>query len=91
VETAQLLGLGKVSPLPALNSFFQRPMDRAPNLNALRSFLADQVLQNEPLVLVTHQVTVTALTGVFPNSGEGVVATLGENGELGELARLRFD
>jgi len=66
-------------------------MDRVPNLNALRSFLADQVLQNEPLVLVTHQITVTALTGVFPNSGEGVVATPRVNGELGDFTRLQFD
>lgn len=91
LETAQLLGLGKVSPLPALNSFFQRPMDRAPNLTALRRFLANQQSQDDPLVLVTHQVTITALTGVFPSSGEGVVATLGENGELGDFSRLQFD
>jgi len=91
LETAKLLGLGEVSPLPALNSFYQRPMDEAPNLNALRRFLADQALQDEPLVLVTHQVTVTALTGVFPGSGEGVVATLGENGGLSDFAPLRFD
>ena len=91
LETAELLGIGQVSPLAALNSFFQRPEDRTPNLTALRDFLSAQALQNEPLVLVTHQVTVTALTGVFPDSGEGVVATLGENGELGDFVRMSFD
>lgn len=91
LETAELLGLGEVSPLPALNSFFQRPEDRTFNLTALRSFLADKASQSELLVLVTHQVTVTALTGVFPNSGEGVLATLGENGELRDFTRLSFD
>ena len=91
LETAELLGLGKVSPLPALNSFFDRPRDRVPNLTALHSFLANQALQHEPLVLVTHQVTVTAVTGVFPSSGEGVAATLGTNGELSDFTRLRFD
>ena len=91
LETAELLGIGQVSPLPALNSFFQRPEDRTPNLTALRGFLSAQALQNEPLVLVTHQVTVTALTGVFPDSGEGVVATLGENGALGDFARMNFN
>ena len=90
LETAELLGLGEVLPLPALNSFFQQPEDRTPNLTALRRFLANQPLQSEPLVLVTHQVTVTALTGIFPDSGEGVVATLGENGELRDFARLSF-
>ena len=91
LETAELLGIGEVSQLPALNSFFQRPEDRVPNLTALQSFLLDQVVQKELLVLVTHQVTVTALTGVFPGSGEGVVATLGENGELSDFVRLRFE
>ena len=91
LETAQLLGIGQVYQLPALNSFFQRPEDRAPNLSALQGFLAEQTLHREPLVLVTHQVTVTALTDVFPNSGEGVVATLGENGELGDFTALQFD
>lgn len=90
LETARLLGLGEVSPLPGLNSFFQSPEDRMPNLAAVRDFLAGQMLRNEPLVLVTHQVTVTALTGIYPDSGEGVVATLGENGELGDFARLSF-
>jgi broad specificity phosphatase PhoE len=90
LETAALLNIGEVSALPALNSFFQRPDDRAPNLAALRDFLSDQALQDGPLVLVTHRVTVTALTGVFPDSGEGVVATLGPNGELSDFARLSF-
>lgn len=90
LETAELLDLGKVSTLPALNSFFERPEDRERNLTALRAFLAAQPLQNEPLVLVTHQVTVTALTGIFPSSGEGVVATLAANGELRDFAGISF-
>ncbi len=32
LETARLLNLGKVIELPALNSFFDRPHDRTPNL-----------------------------------------------------------
>lgn len=91
VETAELLAIGEVSQLPALNSFFQRPEDRVPNLAALQSFLSDQVVQKEPLVLVTHQVTIVGLTGVFLGSGEGVVATLGEDGELSDFAHLRFE
>ncbi|WP_373508649.1 histidine phosphatase family protein [Thiocapsa sp.] len=41
-ETAELLGLGPVTPLPALNSFFERRGDRGPNLAALEAFLNDQ-------------------------------------------------
>lgn len=90
LETAELLDIGTVLALPALNSFFQRLADREPNLTALRAFLATQPVQNEPLVLVTHQVTITALTGVSPSSGEGVVATLGANGELHDFVRISF-
>ena len=39
---------------------------------ALRSWLT-AYRSNAPLILVTHQVNITALTGVFPRSGEIVV------------------
>lgn len=90
LETAELLGLGAVSPPPSLNFLSQQPEDREPNLTALRHFLAKQPLQSEPLVLVTYQATVTAMTGTFPNSGEGVVARLGEDREFSDFARLDF-
>jgi len=90
LETAELLGIGKVVPLPGLNSFYQRPADREPNLAALPFFLASQQSSSEPLVLVTHQVTIAALADIFPDSGEGVIATQGENGELRNFARLSF-
>ena len=38
LETARLLGFGEPEELKALNSFFQRPRDREPNLKALRDF-----------------------------------------------------
>ena len=91
LDTARLLGLGDVTPLPSLNSFFQRREQRADRLAALRAFLARQPRHAEPLVLVTHQVTVTAMTGIFADSGDGVVATLGTDGMLSDFARLDFD
>jgi broad specificity phosphatase PhoE len=91
LDTARLLGLGEVTELPALNSFFQRRQERGDRLAALRHFLAGQPRQDAPLVLVTHQVTVTAMTGIFPGSGEGVVATLGAEGQLSDFVPLDFD
>ncbi len=79
-ETARLLGLGPVEDLPALNSFFEQPAEREPRLAALRAFLAGLPRDGGPVVLVTHQVTITALTGRFPASGEGVVLRLGPDG-----------
>jgi phosphohistidine phosphatase SixA len=91
LETARLLDLGEVTPLPALNSFFQQRSERDARLASLREFLAGQSPQDRPLILVTHQVTVSALSGLFADSGKGVVATLGPNGELSDFSRLDFD
>jgi phosphohistidine phosphatase SixA len=90
LETARLLDLGEVTPLPALNSFFQQRSERDARLAALREFLANLPPQDTPLILVTHQVTVSALSGLFADSGKGVVATLKPNGELSDFSRLDF-
>jgi len=84
LETARLLDLGPVEPLPALNSFYQRAEERAGRLAALRAFLTDLEPDGYPVVLVTHQVTITAMTGGYPASGEIFVAAL-------DAAALRAD
>jgi broad specificity phosphatase PhoE len=76
LETAKLLALGPVTELPALNSFFGRPQDQAPKISALETFLRDQPMDGDPLILVTHQVTITALTGIYPRPGDGVLLNL---------------
>ena len=91
LETAKLLGLGAVMELPALNSFFERPQDREPNLAALRDFLDRQPPDGDPLVLVTHQVTITAVTGEFTASGTGVLVALEPGGAVRTVARMDFD
>jgi broad specificity phosphatase PhoE len=73
LETAELLDLGPVEELPALNSFFGRPEDRATNLDALRRFLANLAEDGPPVILVTHQVTISAITGRSAASGEAMV------------------
>ena len=73
LETAELLHLGPVEELPALNSFFSRPAEREPTLEALRAFLAELPDDGPPVILVTHQVTISAITGHGTASGEAVV------------------
>ncbi len=90
LETAELLDLGPVVELPGLNSFYERPQDREPNLAAVRDFLKDRPPRGELLILVTHQVTISALTGELTASGHGVLATLGQGGALGNVGRLGF-
>ena len=71
-ETAELLKAASVRDAPAFNSFFgDRDREPAQTAAAREALLAWQGPGS--LVVVTHQVNITALTGVFPASGEGVV------------------
>ena len=81
LETARLLGLGPVEERPFLNSFFNDYARREPQTRMLREWLDQQAL-SEPIVLVTHQVNITALTGVYPGSGELVIVRRSETGDL---------
>ncbi len=80
-DTARLLDLGPVADLPALNSFFRRPQEREGRLAALRAFLARLPTDGPPVILVTHQVTISALTGHGAVSGGGVILALNGTGE----------
>jgi len=83
LETARLLGLGPVEPLPALNSFHGRPEQGESKLAAVRAFLAALPREGGPVVLVTHQVTISGLTGRGIVSGGGYVLKL--NGDSPEV------
>jgi len=89
VDTATLLNLGNVTDFPALNSFFQNRSQGPEQTEELREFLK-QRQSTDPLILVTHQVNVTAMTDVFPASGEVVVFTIDEAGDVSVLGSL-FD
>jgi len=80
-DTAELLDLGPVEPLPALNSFFRNRARGPEQTQALREKIAGMDL-SEPIVMVTHQVNITRLTDVFPSSGEIVVLRRAEDGEV---------
>lgn len=79
-ETAQLLGLGPVKPLPVLNSFFARPQDRERILAGLREFLAKLPVGGVPVILVTHQVVVNAFADAGTPSGGGSIFQLNGTG-----------
>jgi phosphohistidine phosphatase SixA len=90
LETAALLDLGPVTELPALNSFFEHPAERDGRLAELRRFLAAQPRDGGLLVLVTHQVTISAVSGTFADSGTGVLMARGEGGRLERIGTLAF-
>ena len=85
-DTAALLVLGEVETLPALNSFYQRS-GRAEQTAETRAWLTAYE-GPWPLVLVTHQVNISALTGRYAASGETIVARIGPGGEVEVLGAL---
>lgn len=90
-ETAELMALAPVETHPGLASFFRRREREAQTMAALSALLDGLRDSEAPVVLVTHQVNITAATGIFPSSGEGVVARIGAGGTLEPLGRLDFE
>lgn len=90
LETARLLGLGDVTPVDALSSFFRdRQLEPERTAAALALIGSEGAsIAEQPLVLVTHQVNITALTGVFPAPGEIVVVKPIANG-IEVVGRIR--
>ncbi|WP_430010212.1 histidine phosphatase family protein [Methylophaga lonarensis] len=71
-QTAELLGMGPVEHLSALDSFFHadyRDQQQA-RMDAWLEHL-QQTPSDKLRVYVTHQVNITALTDAFPGSGKG--------------------
>ncbi len=91
LETARLLGLGTVQPLPALNSFFGRYEDREERLAAVRALLARLPQDGPPVVFVTHQVTISGITGRGVGSGGGYVLRLDGSGGPPVVGALTVD
>jgi len=87
LETARLLELGPVEPFPPLDSFFSHPERGPAQTAALRESLRGPG-NSLPRVLVTHQVNITAMTGVVPRSGEMIVVRPLANGEIQLMGRL---
>lgn len=75
MDTATEMNIGSVIEWPALNSFF-RDRQAGPAQTKETVALVNQLKPGEPIILVSHQVNITALTGVFPASNEGVILAL---------------
>ncbi len=76
LDTARLLDLGDVKELPALNSFFQMTENRESNLKNLNEFMSKLDTENKLIIMVTHSVTISAISGETVASGNGVILKL---------------
>ena len=90
LETAELLEMGPVTELPALNSFYELAQNREPNLKALRKFIAEQPSDGTLIILVTHLVTISAIANEGVSSGEGVLLELKKDAPYEVVGRLNF-
>ncbi|MCP1317295.1 histidine phosphatase family protein [Vreelandella lionensis] len=79
LETAELMALEAVVPAPWLNSFFRGRGDQVAITQAARERIAGWQGPGN-ILLVTHQVNITALTGGGVSSGEMVVVRPQEEG-----------
>lgn len=75
MDTAELLRFDSVQALPLLDSFFVKRGQRDMQTQELRKFM-DSLQGSPTAVLITHQVNITALTGIVPRSGEALVLEL---------------
>jgi phosphohistidine phosphatase SixA len=71
-DTANL-AFGAARDWPALNSFIGAREKEAAQVAEVSARIALIRPGEKPLVLVTHQVMITAISGVFPQSGEAVI------------------
>lgn len=87
LDTATGMLRGPVQPFPALDSFFGEPADGTAQTDELIRMI-NQLPGGAPLVLISHQVNITALTGIFPASGEGLILALPLRRNAQPLARI---
>lgn len=90
METAQLMALGEPVELPILNSFFREYSRQDIQTKQLMDWLSSEDL-SQPVILVTHQVNITAISGVYPDSGEIILLRRNSNGTFEVTARIQTD
>jgi phosphohistidine phosphatase SixA len=87
LETARL-AFGTVEPWPPLDSFFNDRSRETEQTDAVRQRASERPAAGN-LILVTHQVNISALTGIFPAAGEMVILTPQEDGTFRVAGRLQ--
>lgn len=75
LDTSREMDVGPVAEMMALNSFF-RNRGKAAMQTEQAIAIVNEMESGPPVVLVSHQVNITALTGIYPSSNEGVVIAL---------------
>jgi broad specificity phosphatase PhoE len=78
VDTAKL-AFGRVDTWPALNSHFESPQSASLQAEQVKGGIPTRMQKGKVLVLVTHQVNISAVSGLTSAMGEAVVMKLTGN------------
>lgn len=89
LETARL-AFGKAETSPALSNLYGRGENRERQVREMRAVVGER-RAGANLVLVSHGVTILALTGVSPATGEMVIVTPQSGGRFALAGRLAVE
>ena len=84
------MALGPVQPVTYLDTFFAGQGDEATSTRALRSAVLQKLDSRRPTFFVTHQVNITALTGIVPAEAEAVFVRATAAGTIQVVGRARL-
>ncbi|MDH4396615.1 MAG: histidine phosphatase family protein [Limnobacter sp.] len=87
LDTARGLSVANVIELPTLNSFFEERGKSSAQTAGLKEHIA-KMDGTQKVLYVTHQVNTTALTGVYPASGEIILFRMNKNQTIEVLGRI---
>lgn len=87
VDTAKLMNVGAVQTFEGLNSFYEMTDKEDEWIGKLKRLIDSLDTSGELVVMVTHFVTISAITSEGPSSGGGVVLSLKDRSvkELSDL------
>lgn len=89
LDTARLAFGALTEPSPPLDSFFAGREQEPAQTQAVRRAIQEW-RSNGVLVLVTHQVNITALTGVFPAEGEMLILRPEQDAGFNLVGRIKL-
>jgi phosphohistidine phosphatase SixA len=89
-NTAELMDVAPVEDFPPLNSFFEDRSTGDKQTRRTREFLVENA-NTEKLVLVTHAVNISALTGTSASEGEIIVVDVRDDGSVTVEGEIRLE
>jgi hypothetical protein len=89
IDTASLAFGAMAQPSPSLDSFFSGHDHEPAQTEAVRRMI-EGWRSTGVLVLVTHQVNITALTGIFHSEGEAIILRPRADSGFDVVGRIGF-